>query len=112
MITIVLPLMFEPVSGLLLFFLFFFVCLNILVVSFDDCAFGEGMGSLGIKNKTNILYFLPPGSNTGIGKTTAIDLAKRGARVILACRSKQRGEAALEDVKRVSCILSLININN
>ncbi|KAM3616934.1 uncharacterized protein V6R79_026398 [Siganus canaliculatus] len=40
------------------------------------------------------------GSNTGIGKTTAIDLAKRGARVILACRSKQRGEAALEEVKR------------
>ncbi|XP_053728491.1 dehydrogenase/reductase SDR family member 13-like [Synchiropus splendidus] len=42
------------------------------------------------------------GSNTGIGKTTAIDLAKRGARVILACRSKQRGEAALVDVKRES----------
>ncbi|XP_008435151.1 dehydrogenase/reductase SDR family member 13-like isoform X1 [Poecilia reticulata] len=42
------------------------------------------------------------GSNTGIGKTTAIELAKRGARVILACRSKQRGEAALQDVKRES----------
>ncbi|MEQ2281733.1 hypothetical protein AMECASPLE_033501 [Ameca splendens] len=42
------------------------------------------------------------GSNTGIGKTTAIVLAKRGARVILACRSKQRGEAALEDIKRAS----------
>lgn len=42
------------------------------------------------------------GSNTGIGKTTAIDLAKRGARVILACRSRQRGEAALEEVKRES----------
>ncbi|KAF7642978.1 hypothetical protein LDENG_00246830 [Lucifuga dentata] len=42
------------------------------------------------------------GSNTGIGKTTAIDLAKRGARVILACRSKLRGEVALEEVKRES----------
>nr|XP_020496635.1 dehydrogenase/reductase SDR family member 13-like [Labrus bergylta] len=42
------------------------------------------------------------GSNTGIGKETAIDLAKRGARVVLACRSKQRGEAALEDVKKAS----------
>ncbi|XP_013881680.1 dehydrogenase/reductase SDR family member 13 [Austrofundulus limnaeus] len=42
------------------------------------------------------------GSNTGIGKTTAIDLAQRGARVILACRSKQRGEAALQEVRRES----------
>ena len=42
-----------------------------------------------------------PGSNTGIGKTTAIDLAKRGARVILACRSKQRGEDALAEIKKV-----------
>ncbi|KAM9425049.1 dehydrogenase/reductase SDR family member 13-like [Pholidichthys leucotaenia] len=42
------------------------------------------------------------GSNTGIGKYTATDLAKRGARVILACRSKERGEAALADIKRES----------
>ncbi|XP_042270361.1 dehydrogenase/reductase SDR family member 13-like [Thunnus maccoyii] len=42
------------------------------------------------------------GSNKGIGKTTAIGLAKRGARVILACRNKQRGEAALMEVKRES----------
>ncbi|XP_033953447.1 dehydrogenase/reductase SDR family member 13-like [Pseudochaenichthys georgianus] len=42
------------------------------------------------------------GSNTGIGKYTAIDLAKRGARVILACRSVQRGQAAVEEVKRES----------
>ncbi|CAL8336271.1 unnamed protein product [Boreogadus saida] len=38
------------------------------------------------------------GSNTGIGKKTAITLAKRGARVILACRSQQRGEIALAEV--------------
>ncbi|CAL1571443.1 unnamed protein product [Knipowitschia caucasica] len=42
------------------------------------------------------------GSNTGIGKRTAVDLAKRGARVIMACRSRERGEAAMEDVKRES----------
>lgn len=30
----------------------------------------------------------------GIGYWTALDLAKRGARVILACRDKERGETA------------------
>ncbi|KAK6296061.1 hypothetical protein J4Q44_G00337740 [Coregonus suidteri] len=42
------------------------------------------------------------GSNTGIGKMTALDLSRRGARVILACRSKPRAEAALADIKRES----------
>lgn len=56
-----------------------------------------------MSNKENrgSVFFSVTGSNTGIGKMTAIDLAKRGARVILACRSRQRGEAALADVKRV-----------
>lgn len=42
------------------------------------------------------------GSNTGIGKRAAVDLAKRGARVIMACRSRERGESAMEDVKKES----------
>jgi len=44
---------------------------------------------------------LTVGSNTGIGKATAIFLARRGARVILACRNKQRGEVAETEVKEV-----------
>ena len=39
---------------------------------------------------------------TGIGYQTALSLAKRNARVILACRNKERAEAAREAMIRVS----------
>ena len=38
------------------------------------------------------------GSNSGIGKVTALDLAARGARVIVACRSEERGRAAVAEI--------------
>jgi NAD(P)-dependent dehydrogenase (short-subunit alcohol dehydrogenase family) len=42
------------------------------------------------------------GANTGIGKETAIDLAKRGGKVYIACRNLTKGEAALIDIKKES----------
>lgn len=42
------------------------------------------------------------GANTGIGKETAVDLARRNARVIMACRDEQRGREACNEVKRLS----------
>jgi len=38
--------------------------------------------------------FLVTGANAGIGYATAQDLAARGGRVYLACRSREKGEAA------------------
>ena len=42
------------------------------------------------------------GANTGIGLETAVDFAQRNGRVILACRSEEKGEAAVELVKKRS----------
>ncbi|XP_057325469.1 retinol dehydrogenase 11-like isoform X1 [Microplitis mediator] len=39
------------------------------------------------------------GANTGIGKETARDLYRRGARVILACRDLTKANAAVEELK-------------
>ena len=39
------------------------------------------------------------GANSGIGKETALDLAKRNAKVILACRSTNRGQKAADEIR-------------
>ncbi|MFX1366732.1 MAG: SDR family oxidoreductase [Promethearchaeota archaeon] len=42
------------------------------------------------------------GANSGIGKETARVLAERGATIVMLCRSKERGEAALQELKKVT----------
>ena len=42
------------------------------------------------------------GANTGIGKVTATDLAKRGARVIICCRDMIRAEDAAKEIRQES----------
>ncbi len=51
-----------------------------------------------LENKTVIVT----GANSGIGKSAVIQLAKLGAKVIMACRSLDRGSTALEEVQKAS----------
>ena len=43
---------------------------------------------------------LVTGANSGIGRVAAIDLAGRGATVVLVCRSHARGSDAVEEIER------------
>jgi NAD(P)-dependent dehydrogenase (short-subunit alcohol dehydrogenase family) len=42
------------------------------------------------------------GGNSGIGKATAIGIAKTGATVVIGCRNKEKGQAAIEEIKKAS----------
>ncbi|XP_041258924.1 retinol dehydrogenase 12-like isoform X1 [Onychostruthus taczanowskii] len=42
------------------------------------------------------------GANSGIGKCVATELARRNARTILACRSRERGQAAVEEIRALT----------
>lgn len=42
------------------------------------------------------------GANSGIGKSTALELAKRGAMVYIVCRDFKKGESAQREIKAIS----------
>jgi NAD(P)-dependent dehydrogenase (short-subunit alcohol dehydrogenase family) len=43
---------------------------------------------------------LVTGANSGIGKVTARRLAEMGGRVVMVCRSRERGQRALDEIRR------------
>ena len=40
------------------------------------------------------------GANTGIGKVTALELSRRGARIVMLCRNVEKGDRAAGDIRR------------
>lgn len=43
---------------------------------------------------------LVTGANSGMGLATTVELARKGAKVIMVCRNRQRGEEALAAAKQ------------
>nr|XP_019566535.1 PREDICTED: retinol dehydrogenase 13 isoform X2 [Rhinolophus sinicus] len=64
----------------------------------DYVAGGACPSKATIQGKTVIVT----GANTGIGKQTALELARRGGNIILACRDMEKCEAAAKDIRRVT----------
>src|SRR5712691_4851798 len=52
--------------------------------------------------RMNDRVFVVTGANSGIGKATALGLARLGGTVVMACRDATRGEAARQDIIRGS----------
>lgn len=79
----------------------------ILPMSFLGTAFGSAVllrdhvtrgpcpSKVSIPGKTVVIT----GANTGIGKATAQELAKRGGRIILGCRNMEKCEAAAREIR-------------
>ncbi|CAG9832133.1 unnamed protein product [Diabrotica balteata] len=60
--------------------------------------------TMSCKNKVCLVgkTVIVTGSNTGIGYETALECAKRGARVILGCRDHLKGTVAVQNIKTLT----------
>ena len=61
-----------------------------------------------LKKKLNGRVVLITGSSSGIGFATAVDFAKRNAKVILACRDKIKGQKAAIRIQKMSKNMNVV----
>lgn len=59
---------------------------------------GTTNGGQSMKGKVALVT----GANTGLGKVTALELARQGATVVMLCRNADKGRAAVEEIKSAS----------
>jgi hypothetical protein len=83
------------VSKVIYAFLPFLLAIGLLR-KFRECQWGHCKS----KSSLNGKVFIVTGANSGIGKETVRELARRKARVIMACRDLGSARNAIEDIRR------------
>ena len=71
-----------------------------MILILKSCQVTKNVFETTVELNFHIKTVVITGCNTGIGKETVLDMAGRGARVVMACRDMDRAKAAADDIKQ------------